>query len=149
MTAGVVQMFRDAAEPQGRDRYSCSLPVWEFLRELGHTFGWQPQGTTYASTVDRDPQASARHNYQPGDALDPKRIEAQDALVWARALDAAKHSPHFAGITDAGSGTAARSGVESGASLRSQVDEFIQYAYGGAFTFVISVARDAGERASL
>jgi len=139
MTTSVVQMVRDAAEAQGRDRYSCSLPVWEFLRELGHTFGWLPQGTTYTSASDREPQASARHNYQPGDALDSKRVEAADALAWARALDAARHSPHFAGITDAGSGATAPSGMESGASLRSLVDEFIQYAYGGAFTFVISV----------
>jgi len=148
MTTSVVQMFREAAEPQGRDRYSCSLPVWEFLRELGRTFGWHPHGTIYTSAVARDPQAAVRHNYQPGDALDPKRVEAEDALAWARALDAAKHSPHFTAITDAGLGATVPSGLEDGTSLRSLVDEFIQYAYGGAFTFVISVVRGSAERPS-
>ena len=43
----IVEMFREAAAPNGRNRFSCPMQTWEFLRELGQAFGWQPKGTTY------------------------------------------------------------------------------------------------------
>jgi len=130
-----VQMFRMAAEPHGRDRFSCPLPVWELLRELGETFGWQPMGTTYITPPQRSVDTSVRHNYQPGGALDHKCVDAEDALAWARALEVAKRSPHFDGMMNARS-TAGGINIV-GELLTGVLDEFIEFAYGGAFTFAI------------
>jgi hypothetical protein len=81
----------------------------------------------------------ARQNYQAGSILDYKRVDAEDAIAWARALEGAKNSPHFAAIVAARS--AAMDGATEAAML-SLIDEFIQYVYGGAFTFA---ARPAAE----
>lgn len=132
---GVVEMFRDAAERHGRDRFSCSLPVWRFLRDLGVTFGWQPCGTTYSAVAKPEIDLPARHDYQPGDARDRKYVDADDAIAWANALEAAKRSSHSAAMIDA-----AADGASMEAPLRSLIDEFIAYAYGGAFAFAISPA---------
>lgn len=134
--SGTVQMFRVAAEPNGRDRFSCPLSVWELLREIGETFGWRPTGTTYKTSPRRSVDASVRHNYQPGDALDHKRVETEDAVTWASALALAKRSPHFAAMMSARS--AATSADIAGELLPGMLDEFIEFAYGGAFTFAIS-----------
>ena len=134
--SATVQMFRMAAEPRGRDRFSCSLHVWELLREIGETFGWQPMGTTYITPPNRNVDTSVRHNYQPGDALDHKCVEAADALAWARALEVAKRSPHFAAMMKSRS---AASDVDLvGELLPGLLAEFIEFAYGGTFTFAIS-----------
>lgn len=132
---GVVEMFRDAAERHGRDRFSCSLPVWRFLKDLGVTFGWQPRGATYAAVAKPDIDLPARHDYQPGDARDRKYVDADDAIAWANALEAAKRSSHSAAMIDA-----AAQSTPLEAPLRSLIDEFIAYAYGGAFAFAISPA---------
>ncbi len=129
-----VQMFRMAAEPQGRDRFSCPLPVWELLREIGETFGWQPMGTTYIAPPKRSVDTSVRHNYQPGDPLDQKCVEAEDALAWARALEVAKRSPHFVAMKS----RFTTNGIDTIGELPPGVlDEFIEFAYGGTFTFTI------------
>lgn len=131
----VVEMFRDAAAPKGRDRYSCPLPIWELLWELGQAFGWHPTGTTYVVTARRTVEAPARRNYQPGGSQDYKKVEEQDAVAWARALEAAKVSPHAAAMVQARS--AAREGESGGELLPGVLDEFIEFAYGGAFEFAI------------
>jgi len=130
-----VQMFRMALEPHGRDRFSCPLPVWELLREVGESFGWQPTGTTYIAPPKRNVDTSVRHNYQPGDSLDHKCVEAEDAVAWARALEVAKSSPHFVAMMQARSTT--RSIDIAGELPPSLLDEFIEFAYGGTFTFTI------------
>lgn len=131
----VVEMFRDAAAPKGRDRYSCPTPIWELLWELGQAFGWHPTGTTYVVPARRTVEAPARRNYQPGGAQDYKEVEEQDAVAWARALEAAKVSPHAAAMVQARS--AAREGETGGELLPGVLDEFIEFAYGGAFEFAI------------
>jgi len=135
---GTVEMFREAAERDGRDRFSCSLDVWELLAEIGRTFGWQPKGTTYQASPRQKVDSPARRNYQPGDALDHKRVEAEDAIAWAHALEVARHSPHLAAMMSARStalGTSDGAVVDPASPL---LDEFIEFAYGGAFTFAIS-----------
>jgi hypothetical protein len=141
----IVEMSRDAAEPSGRNRFSCSLVAWEFLRELGETFGWRPQGTTYTASPAAKIEAAARRNYEPGEALDQKRIEADDALAWASALEMARTSAHLPAILSARA--AAKSGVEASAETLSNVlEEFTEYAYGGAFVFAIRSDSSAGSR---
>lgn len=131
----VVEMFRDAAAPKGRDRYSCPTPIWEFLWELGQAFGWHPTGTTYVVPARRTVEVPARRNYQPGGSEDHKKVEEQDAVAWARALEAAKVSPHAAAMIQARS--AAREGETGGELLPGVLDEFIEFVYGGAFEFAI------------
>jgi hypothetical protein len=65
MTA-IVEMFREAAAPGGRNRFSCPLQTWELLWELGRAFGWTPRGTTYVVPAKSTVEAPARRNYQPG-----------------------------------------------------------------------------------
>lgn len=135
---GVVEMFRDAAERHGRDRFACSLPVWRFLKDLAVTFGWQPRGTTYAMVVNPEVDIPARHDYQPGDSRDRKYVDANDAIAWANALKAARDSSHSAAMIDAALSAMTVDGASMETPLRSLVDEFAAYAYGGAFAFAIS-----------
>lgn len=122
-----VEMFREARVPKGRNRFSCPLPIWELLWEIGHAFGWQPAGTTYVRPANSGVQVAARRNYRPGGSQDHKLVDEQDAVAWARALEAAKASPHLAAIV------AARS-VEL---LAGTFDEFTEFCYGGAFSFSV------------
>jgi hypothetical protein len=131
----VIEMFRDAAAPKGRDRYSCPTPIWELLWELGQAFGWRPTGTTYVMPAKRTVEAPARRNYEPGSSQDHKKVEEQDAVAWARALEAAKVSPHAAAMIQARS--AAREGETGGELPPGVLEEFIQFAYGGAFEFAM------------
>lgn len=133
----IVEMFRAAAAPKGRDRFACQESVWELLLELGHAFGWHPQGTTYVVPANTAVDAPARRNYQPGDSRDHKRIAEEDALSWARALELAKVSPHAAAMIQARSVALAGSGKSAGELLPGELDEFIEFAYGGAFEFAI------------
>ena len=77
----VVEMFREAAAPKGRNRFSCPLPAWDLLWELGQAFGWHPKGTTYVVPARSRMEAPARRNYQPGSVQDHKQVEAEDATV--------------------------------------------------------------------
>lgn len=124
--SAIVERFREAAAPKGRNRFSCALPAWELLRELGQAFGWQPQGTTYVLPAKSKVEAPARRDYQPGNARDHKKVEADDAMAWAQALQAARASPHTAAMIEARS---------AGELLPGLIDEFIEFAYGGAFEF--------------
>lgn len=124
----IVEMFREAAAPKGRNRFSCPMVTWELLWELGQAFGWRPKGTTYVLPARSKVEAPARRNYQPGSVEDHKHVEAEDAMAWARALQVAKLSPHSAAMIDARS---------AGELLPGVIDEFIEFAYGGAFEFAI------------
>jgi hypothetical protein len=133
----VVEMFREAAAPHGRNRFSCPISIWELLWELGQAFGWQPKGTTYVLPTKSTMEAPARRNYQPGSLQDHKHVEAEDAMAWARALEVAKLSPHSAGMIAARSAALADAGKAGGAPLPGVIDEFVEFAYGGAFDFAI------------
>jgi hypothetical protein len=133
----IIEMFRAAAAPQGRNRFSCPLPIWHFLWELGHAFGWRPQGTTYVLPAKSTVESPARRDYQPGGTRDHKQVSAEDAMAWARALEVAKASPHLANMIEARSDGLACSGRVGSELLPGVIDEFIEFAYGGAFEFAI------------
>jgi hypothetical protein len=130
-------MFRDARVSGGRNRFSCSLPTWDLLAELGRTFGWHPKGTTYVVPVATRTTAPALRNYQPGGSQDTKSVEAQDALGWARALELAKTSPHVAAMIAARGAALAQGGKPEGGLPPGALEEFIEFAFGGAFKFAI------------
>ena len=137
----IVEMYRDAVEPGGRDRFACSVATWELLQEIGQTFGWHPTLATYVAPAGVNVDAPARRNYRPGGALDQKRIEKDDAIAWASALELAKDSPHLASMIAArAAAIAAADGHAAEALLPGVVEEFIEFAYGGAFTFVLASA---------
>lgn len=138
-----VNMMRDSAEAGGRDRFSCSSATWELLVEIAKTFGWKPRGATYlpARVADHSDTA-ARHDYQPGDRQDYKRVEADDAIAWAVALSEARRSPHLIAMVGARPGPAVLDDRASAGEMQSAhapfaviMDEFIEYAFGGAFSF--------------
>jgi hypothetical protein len=133
--SAIVEMFREAGAPKGRNRFACPLPTWDLLWELGHAFGWHPEGTTYVMPARSTVDVPARRNYQPGGSRDHKRVEEEDAVGWARALEVAKASPHLAAMIEARSGALLGSGKTAGELLPGMLDEFIEFAYGGAFEF--------------
>jgi len=128
-TEMTVEMVRDAEERGGRDRFSLSLQSWEFMLELGRASGWQPQGTTYVPASTSKTVADVRHGYRPGGVRDYKSISTEDAMNWARALESAKSSQYFE------EQISSRFGSSDCTSLRSLMDEFIEYVYGGTFAF--------------
>lgn len=134
----IVEIFRDAGAPKGRNRFSCPLPIWEFLAELGRVFGWEPKGTTYVMPANSGVEVPARRNYQPGGAQDPKQVAGEDAAAWARALESARASPHVAAIIEARCAALLRSGTPGSELSAGVLDEFIEFAYGGAFDFAIT-----------
>ena len=135
--SAVVEMFRDARSPKGRNRFSCPLPTWELLWELGCAFGWHPKGTTYVMPANGKVEVPARRNYQPDGSQDHKRVEQEDAMAWAHALEVAKESPHLAAMLEARSAALISSGKTTGELLPGVLDEFIEFAYGGAFEFAM------------
>jgi hypothetical protein len=132
--SAVIEMFRRAAP----GRFSCPMPVWELLWELGHAFGWQPKGTTYVMSAKSTVEAPALRNYEPGESQDHKQVEAEDAVAWAHALEVAKASPHVAAMIQARSAALLIGGKPGAELLPGMLDEFIEFAYGGAFEFAIS-----------
>jgi hypothetical protein len=136
MMSAIVEMFRGAAS----QRFSCPVPIWDLLWELGHAFGWRPTGTTYVMPAKSTVETPARRNYEPGDSQDHKRVEGEDAVAWARALEVAKVSPHVTAMIEARSAGLASGATPGGELLSGVLDEFIEFAYGGAFEFAISSA---------
>jgi hypothetical protein len=137
--SGVVEMYRDAAEPGGRDRFSCSVLLWELLQEIGQTFGWHPMGATYVAPPQLKVEAPARRDYRPGPPLHPKRIEPGDAAAWARSLELANDSSHLAAMITARAAAMSAGGAEiATALLPGIIREFVEFSYGGAFTFFLS-----------
>jgi hypothetical protein len=133
----IVEMFREAAAPGGRNRYSCPMATWELMWDLGSAFGWEPKGTTYVLPAKSKVEAPARRNYQPGSEHDHKQVEAEDAMAWARALEIAKRSPHSAQMIEGRSAALTDAGKPVSELLPGVLDEFIEFAYGGAFEFAI------------
>lgn len=125
-----VEMFRDATEAGGRDRFSCSLFAWNLLQQIATEFDWAPQGSSYVAHPGTKFVTPVERDYQPGDAKDPKRVSAEDAMGWAHALERALVSPLLSEIL------AARDpcGVPH-ETIISVLKEFTEYCYGGAFVF--------------
>lgn len=137
-----IELVREITQFERPESYSCSYLVWDFLRELGETFGWRPAGTTYVAPPKRKIEIPVSRNYQPGDALDRKRVEADDAMAWAKALETARHSPHFDAIAKASTAASAADADALVARLSAETDEFARFAKGGAFTFALSAGDD-------
>lgn len=136
----MIVALRGSTQHEGR-RFVCPANTWEFLRDLGQTFGWHPRGATYVTSSKKQstlPVTAIRHNYQPGGMQDYKQIEADDAVAWASALGAAKRSAHFSGMIRAHAALV-RSGEKA---LLGMVDEFIDFARAGAFVFAFCAEPD-------
>ena len=132
--ADVIKLYRDAAEARGRDLFACTASEWRFLLELGRTFGWEPRGTTYELPPGSKLAVAARRDYEPGAPGDRKVVEKEDAIAWARALDDAQDSAHLRAMIETRSKNAS-AGESTERSITDSIAEFVQYAYGGAFTF--------------
>ena len=134
-TAVIVTLSRDP----GDDQFTCTLSDWNFMRDLGHTFGWHPAGTTYLPQRGQQARHNPiKHDYQPGDSRDRKRVETDDSTQWAAALDGGRRSPFIFGMLrsrvqrqDAGD-----AGTEQ--SLHLLLQNFIAFARRGAFTIALS-----------
>jgi len=123
----------------GDDQCTCALSDWNFIRDLGLTFGWHPSGTTYLPQQGhRARHNPIKHDYQPGDDQDRKRIEAEDAAHWAAALEAAKRSPFFVGMLRQHAQLRDGNRADAEPSLHSQLQGFIEIARRGAFTIALS-----------
>jgi hypothetical protein len=140
-------MFRKATEPVRGPAFSCSLDEWELLRELGQTFGWRPKGVTYVAPPGRKIVAPAQRNYQPGEWLDRKWVDADDARAWGQALHLARQSSHMeAMITARCAGAGEDVGRRRHDHLLSVVDTFAEFTGAGAFEFAVAAPADsAGE----
>ena len=145
MSSTTIVAIRESPPHEAR-RFLCPVSTWEFLRDLGQTFGWHPRGATYVTNSRQRtlPPATIRHNYQPGGMQDCKQIEADDASEWASALGIAKGSSYFSGMIRAHAAFV-RSADEP---LLDMVDEFIDFAHAGAFVFALCAEPDALNRSS-
>lgn len=133
MSSATIVALRGSPQHEAR-RFLCPVTTWEFLSDLGQTFGWHPRGSTYVTTSRQTLSPTAiRHNYQPGGMQDCKQIEAGDATEWASALGIAKRSSYFSGMIQAHAALV-RSAEQP---LRDTVDEFIDFARAGAFVFYL------------
>jgi hypothetical protein len=138
--SSTVEMFRDAAERKGRDRFACSLPMWDLLQEIGAEFGWSPSGSSYVALPGTKHVTHAGKDYQPGEIRDLKQVDEQDAIAWANALEAAILSPRLPEILM----RRAPDAIPRDA-LVSLIREFTEYCYGGAFVFSSEVGPDLEE----
>jgi hypothetical protein len=143
LSSTTIVALRGSPEYEAR-RFLCPVSTWEFLCDLGQTFGWRPRGATYvmSSRQGTQPPATLRHNYQPGGMQDCKQIEADDAVEWASALGAAKHSLYLSGMIRA------HAALERSAEqpLLDLLDEFIDFAHAGAFVFALCAESDSLSR---
>lgn len=130
----VVELFGSG----GDDLLTCSLTDWNFIRDLGLTFGWHPAGTTYLPQQgQRARHNPIKHDYQPGDSQDRKRVEADDSAHWVAALEAAKQSPFISGMLRKHLQLQEASRMSAERSLQSQLQSFIEFARRGAFTIAL------------
>lgn len=128
----MIVAFRGSPQHEAR-RFVCPVSTWEFLRDLGQTFGWHPRGATYVTSSRQRTLATLRHNYQPGGTQDCKQIEAEDAIEWASTLGLAKRSAYFNGMIRAHAALV----CSTEESLLDMLDEFIDFAHAGAFVFAL------------
>lgn len=134
-TTQSVNLVRDAAEPGGRDLFSCAPHEWALLIELAQTFGWHAHGATYVQPAGAPRENAALHSYEAGEQRDPKHVDNEDALNWAAALDRARHSPHLGTLIESLDANASKSGKTRSLHFIAVLEDFIVYAYGGGFSF--------------
>ena len=125
-----VEMFRETGEAGGRDRFSCSLQVWNFLLSIGTEFDWVPEGSAYVALPAMKYERPAERDYQPGEAKDLKQVSEEDARTWANALEEAVLSPRLPEILERRAPAALPH-----EALVNLIREFKEYCYGGAFVF--------------
>jgi hypothetical protein len=136
-TGVVVELSR----AKGDDLFTCTLPDWNFIRDLALTFGWHPAGTTYLPQHGQQARRNPiKHDYLPGDSQDSKRVEADDSAQLAAALDGAKRSPFLPGMLRTHAQLQDRSGTEQ--PLQLQLQTFIQFARRGTFTIALKLTHD-------
>jgi hypothetical protein len=134
----MVEMFRAAQEANGRDRFSCSAQEWQLLLSVGESFGWKPRGTTYELPANSKVDEPARRDYEPGERSDKKRVGAEDARNWARALETASRSAQLAAVIEShGKRIWPHPDIEP-VTLHTLMKEVAEYAYGGSFMFAHS-----------
>ena len=138
MTDSTVVLFRASREEGGRDLFSCSGLEWRLLYEVATTFGWNPLGTTYPLPARSKITVLARHNYDAGTPSDIKHVDQSDAADWARALEAARRSDHLQAMLKARWSPDTEEDSYDPEALATLIDEFVQYAYGGAFSFSVA-----------
>ncbi|WP_129646102.1 hypothetical protein [Peristeroidobacter agariperforans] len=127
----VVELSRTS----GDELFICSLADWNFIRDLGRTFGWHPAGTTYLPQQgERARLNPIKHDYHPGDSQDSKRVEVDDCAQWVAALDRARRSPFIAGMLRTHAQLQGASGTLAEQSLYAQLQSFSEFARRGAFT---------------
>lgn len=127
----------------GADRFYCSLSFWDFMINLGETFGWKPRGSSYVLTSIRvSPKTQAfKHDYRPGARRDAKVVDHEDAIRWANALALARASRHLSHMIAARYANekpirpADTDGDDSEQSIGSLMDNFIVYLRKGTFSF--------------
>lgn len=133
----IVELFRERGE-KGGDQFSCTLAEWNFLRELGKTFGWHPIGTTYLPQKGQPARHKPiKHDYQPGDSEDRKRVESDDSAQWAATLDRARRSPFISGMLHARAQLQESESTSSAQALESLLNNFIEFARRGSFTIAL------------
>jgi hypothetical protein len=127
---------------RGDDQFACTLADWNFIFDLGHTFGWHPAGTTYLPQQgDRARRNPIKHDYRPGDSQDSKRVEADDSAQWAAALDAALRSPFISGMLRTHVTMLEGNRADAERSLHSQLQTFAQFLRRGAFNIALKDVR--------
>jgi hypothetical protein len=78
-----------------------------------------------------------KHDYQPGDSQDRKRVESEDCAQWTAALQAARRSPFIAGMLQAHAQLQKQDHEVTEESLRLLLDNFIEFARRGPFTIAL------------
>lgn len=137
----IVELFRESGDPSNA-QFSCSLPDWNFMRELGRTFGWHPAGTTYLPQQGQRARPKLiKHDYLPGDSQDSKRVESDDSSQWAAALDEASRSPFIEDILRRRAQLQDPGNTSTEQSLHVLLQTFIKFARRGPFT--ISLRRES------
>jgi hypothetical protein len=131
LTMESVTLSRDAREPGGRNVFSCTRHEWDLLVELGQDFGWSARGATYVRQNSSSADDDVRHGYKAGETRDPKRVDSNDALSWAAALDRARRSDRMKSVLE----KTAQAEPFDTAHFAAILDDFIEYAYGGEFSF--------------
>lgn len=130
----VVELSRTS----GDEQFICSLADWNFIRDLGRTFGWHATGTTYLPQHgERARLNPIKHDYQPGASQDSKRVEADDGARWAAALHRARRSPFIAGMLRTHVQLQGASGTIAEQSLHAKLQSFSEFSRRGAFTIAL------------
>jgi hypothetical protein len=135
-----VLLTRAAGEPGGRNVFSCSHREWAMLVHLARAADWGALGTTYIRPGAPPIEEAARHSYEPGESRDPKCVDAQDAVGWAAALDRVRRLGSLDNLIESASSELGLSLDTSRVHFAGVLNDFIEYAFGGQFSFARATA---------